>query len=176
MRRGQCGQRPTSIGRVLYVERLTAGSTAAARKCLLITRKIIIPPADNGDPPDGPPVFCGKKSFPPDSWDPPATSSHARKCVHIMKNKIPPDCCDPPTTSSHARKCVHIMSKKMIHPLTAGTHLGGRLTCGPTKLTGMEGFVNLVGPQVSLPPRWVPASRGYSFFVRNKEALSVGPS
>ena len=24
--------------------------------------------------------------------------------------------------------------------------------------------VNLVGPQVSLPPRWVPASRGYSFF------------
>ena len=31
--------------------------------------------------------------------------------------------------------------------------------------------VNLVGPQVSLPIRWVPASRGYSFFVRNKEAL-----
>ena len=29
-RRGQCGQRPTSIGRVLYVERLTVGSTAAA--------------------------------------------------------------------------------------------------------------------------------------------------
>ena len=24
--------------------------------------------------------------------------------------------------------------------------------------------INLVGPQVSLPPRWVPASRGYSFF------------
>ena len=31
--------------------------------------------------------------------------------------------------------------------------------------------VNLVGPQVSLPPRLVPASRGYSFFVLNKEAL-----
>ena len=30
-RRGQCGQRPTSIGRVLYVERLTAGSTATAQ-------------------------------------------------------------------------------------------------------------------------------------------------
>ena len=29
-RRGQCGQRPTSIERVLYVERLTVGSTAAA--------------------------------------------------------------------------------------------------------------------------------------------------
>ena len=36
-RRGQHGQGTTSIGRVLYVERLTAGSTTAARKCLLIT-------------------------------------------------------------------------------------------------------------------------------------------
>ena len=37
--------------------------------------------------------------------------------------------------------------------------------------------VNLVGPQVSLPPRWVPASRGsIHFFVRNKEALPMGPS
>ena len=50
-RRGQRGQRPTSIGRVLYMERLTAGSTAAARKCLLITCKIIISPPDSGDPP-----------------------------------------------------------------------------------------------------------------------------
>ena len=31
--------------------------------------------------------------------------------------------------------------------------------------------------QVSLPLYWVPASRGsIHFFVRNKEALSVGPS
>ena len=31
--------------------------------------------------------------------------------------------------------------------------------------------------QVSLPPWWVPASRGsIHFFVRNKEALPVGPS
>ena len=30
-RRGQCGQRPTSIGRVLYMERLTAGSTATSQ-------------------------------------------------------------------------------------------------------------------------------------------------
>ena len=30
-RRGQCGQRPTSIGRVLYLERLTAGSTDTAQ-------------------------------------------------------------------------------------------------------------------------------------------------
>ena len=46
-----------------------------------------------------------------------------------------------------------------------------------TKLTKPFVHVNLVGPQVSLPPRWVPASRGrIHFFVRNKEALSVGPS
>ena len=41
-----------------------------------------------------------------------------------------------------------------------------------TKLTKPFVPVNLVGPQVSLPPWWVPASRGsIHFFVRNKEAL-----
>ena len=45
-----------------------------------------------------------------------------------------------------------------------------------TKLTKPSVLVNLVGPQVSHPLWWVPASRGYSFFVRNKEALPVGPS
>ena len=44
-----------------------------------------------------------------------------------------------------------------------------------TKLTKTFVPVNLVGPQVSLPPRWVPTSRGsIYFFVRNKEALPVG--
>ena len=33
-------------------------------KCLLITRKIMIPPPDSRDPPDGPPYFA-KKVFPP---------------------------------------------------------------------------------------------------------------
>src|SRR3954464_632649 len=68
--RGQHGQGTASIGRGLYVERLTTGSTAAARKCLLITCKIIIPPPDSGDPPDRPPHFA-KKSFAPDCRDPP---------------------------------------------------------------------------------------------------------
>ena len=46
-----------------------------------------------------------------------------------------------------------------------------------TKLTKPSILVNLVGPQVSLPPRWVPARcGGIHFFVRNKEALPVGPS
>ena len=41
-----------------------------------------------------------------------------------------------------------------------------------TKLTKPSVPVILVGPQVSLPPWWVPASRGsIHFFVRNKEAL-----
>ena len=62
-RRGQCGQGTTSIGRVLYVERLTAGSMAITRKCNLITRKIMIPPPDSRHPPDGPSYFA-KKCFP----------------------------------------------------------------------------------------------------------------
>ena len=46
-----------------------------------------------------------------------------------------------------------------------------------TKLTKPSILVNLVGPQVSLPPAWVPASRGsIHFSMRNKEALPVGPS
>ena len=45
-----------------------------------------------------------------------------------------------------------------------------------TKLTKPFVPVNLVGPQVSLPPRWAPASRGsIHFCVHNKEALPVGP-
>ena len=46
-----------------------------------------------------------------------------------------------------------------------------------TKLKTPSVPVNLVGPQVSLPPGWVPASRGsVHFSMRNKEALPVGPS
>ena len=45
-------------------------------------------------------------------------------------------------------------------------------SCILTKLTKPSIPVNLVGPQVSLPLYWVPASRGsIHFFVRNKEAL-----
>ena len=40
-----------------------------------------------------------------------------------------------------------------------------------TKLTKHSIPVNLVGPQVSLPPRWIPTSRGVFIFVHNKEAL-----
>ena len=45
-----------------------------------------------------------------------------------------------------------------------------------TELTKPSVPVNFVGPQVSLPPRWVPASRGYSFLCAYKEALPVGSS
>ena len=49
-------------------------------------------------------------------------------------------------------------------------------SCILTKLTKPFIPVNLVGPQVSLPPRWVPASWGsIHFVVRNKEALPMGP-
>ena len=68
-------------------------SPGLPRKFLLITRKIMIPPPDSRDPSDGPPYFV-KKCFPPNCWDPPATSSHARKCVRITGKKMicPHDC------------------------------------------------------------------------------------
>ena len=45
-------------------------------------------------------------------------------------------------------------------------------SCILSKLTKPSVPVNLVGPQVSLPLYWIPASRGsIHFFVRNKEAL-----
>ena len=130
-RRGQRGQGTTSIGSVLYVERLTAGSTAAARKCLLIMRKIVIPPPDSRDPPDGPPYFA-KTTFPPDCWDPPDGPPYFVKKMF------------PRLSARTHRKCLLITHKKMNTPRLAGTHLGGRLTCGHTKLTGTKGFVNLV--------------------------------
>ena len=88
--RGQCGQRPTSIRRVMYVERLKAGSTAAARTCLLITPKIIIPPPDSRDPQDGPLYFARKTS--------PLTAGTHQLHLHTQgsasgKKMIrPPDC------------------------------------------------------------------------------------
>ena len=85
------------------MERLTAGSTAAARKCLLITRKIIIPPPDSRDPPDGPPVFR-KKTFPPDYWDPEDVPPY------FMKKTF------PPLSARTHRKYLLIRHKKMNTP------------------------------------------------------------
>ena len=109
-RRGQRGQGITSIRRVLYMERLTAESTMAARKCLLITRKIIIPPPNSRDPPNGPPYFA-KKHFPLIAG---THQLHLRTqgSASGQKNDSPPDCWDPPATPSQVRKC-----------LTVGTHL-----------------------------------------------------
>ena len=44
-------------------------------------------PRSQGDPPDGP-LYFAKKTFPPDCWDPPATSSHARKCLTIGSHLV----------------------------------------------------------------------------------------
>ena len=92
------------------VERLTAESTTVARKCLLITRKIIIPPPGSRDPP-GAHQYITKKTFGPDCWDPPdgppyftkkmfpllSAWTH-RKCLLITHKKMntPPASWDPP--------------------------------------------------------------------------------
>ena len=55
----------------------------------------------------------------------------------------PPDRWDPPAVSSHGRKCLLVMRKKLFLPLTAGTHQIWWLTCGPTKRTCTQGFCQL---------------------------------
>ena len=57
-------------------------------------------------------------------------------------------------------------AQKNEYPLLAGTHLGGRLTCGPTKLTGTEGFVNLVNiNDSSSSDRMLSIQRPSCFFI-----------
>ena len=43
-----------------------------------------------------------------------------------------------------------LLRTKNEYPLLAGTHHIVGLTCGPTKLTGTEGFVNLVNTPVTV--------------------------
>src|SRR3954470_1736729 len=90
MRRGQRGQGMTSIGGGLYVERLTAGSTAAARKCLLITRKIIIPPPNSRDPPDAHKYFV-KKRLPLTAGTHPTGHRISQKNVPLAVSSDPPE-------------------------------------------------------------------------------------
>ena len=52
------------------------------------TRKIMIPPPDSWDPPEGPLYFVKKNVPPAVSSDPPAISSHARKCLLITHKKM----------------------------------------------------------------------------------------
>ena len=52
----------------------------------------------------------------------------------------PSDSWDPPAVSSHGRKCLLVMRKKLFLPLTAGTCQIWWLACGPTKQTCTQGF------------------------------------
>ena len=66
------GQQTRVIGRGLYVESLMAGTHEVhgrtQGKFLLIKLKKMFPP--------------------PDSWDPPAVSSHGRKCLLVLRKKL----------------------------------------------------------------------------------------
>ena len=66
------GQQTRFIGRGLYMESLTAGTHEVhgrtQGKFLLIKLKKMFPP--------------------PDSWDPPAVSSHGRKCLLVLRKKL----------------------------------------------------------------------------------------
>ena len=79
----------------------------------------------------------------PDGWDPRGPWWQARKVPPYYALYVDPaDRSDPPAISSHARKCLLITHKKMNTPPASWDHHGGRLTCGPTKLTGTGAFVN----------------------------------
>ena len=86
----------------------------SARKCLLIMRKIIIPPPDSGDPPDGPPYFA-KKHFPLTIGTHQLHLRTQGSASGQKKTIRPPDCWDPAATSSHARKCLTVQT----HPVEA---------------------------------------------------------
>ena len=105
------------------------------RKCLLITRKIMIPPRDIWDPPEGPLYFVKKMS-------PPRTGR-----THQLYLR----------TQGSASL---LRTKKMNTPLLAGTQYSG-----PTKLTGTEGFVNLVNMHdSSSSDRTMSIQQPYCFF------------
>ena len=83
----------------------------------------------------------------------------------------------------HDRRCFGRLEQEdqrfeeALRPLDGHRTVAGARIVHIDKLTKPFVPINLVGPQVSLPARWVPASRGsIHFFVRNKEALPVGPS
>ena len=67
----------------------------------------------------------------------------------IPVNLVGPQVSLPPRWVPTSRGSIHFFvrnkeAQKNEYPLLAGTHHSGRMTCGPTKLTGTEGFVNLV--------------------------------
>ena len=62
------------------------GPRPHARKCLLIMRKIMIPPPDIWDPPEGS-LYFTKITWPPLTCRTHQLSSHARKCLLITHKK-----------------------------------------------------------------------------------------
>ena len=72
VRSARRGQHTRVIGRGLYMKSLTAGTHEVhgrtQGKFLLIKLKKMFPP--------------------PDSWDPPAVSSHGRKCLLVLRKKL----------------------------------------------------------------------------------------
>ena len=61
----------------------------------------------------------------------------------------PPDCWDPPATSSHTRKCILILGKKD-SPLTAGTRQVYFRTQGTASLSSLTAGTHTVKAYVSL--------------------------
>ena len=67
-----------------------------------------------------------------------------------------------------------LRTKKMNTPLLAGTQYSGRLTCGPTKLMGTEGFVNLVN-MYDVHPMAIVLLQTLVFLLQPPKAAPVVP-
>src|SRR3989337_734199 len=65
-----------------------------------------------------PPYYAKIKLFPPESWGPPPTSSHARKCLLIMGKKY----IILPLTAGTGQLYLRTQGSASLSSLTAGTH------------------------------------------------------
>ena len=81
---------------------------------------------------------------PPDIWDPPEGP------LYFVKQTFPPLIGRTHQLYLRTQGSASLLRPKNEYPLLAGTHHIVGLTCGPTKLTGMEGFVNLVNTPVTV--------------------------
>src|SRR4051812_1904055 len=75
---------------------------------------------------------------PPDIWDPPEGP------LSFVKKTFPPLTGRTHQLYLRTQGSASLLHTKKEYPLPAWTHHSGRLTSGPTKLMGTEGFVNLV--------------------------------
>ena len=81
---------------------------------------------------------------PPDIWDPPEGALYfTKKTFPLLTGRIH-------QLYLRTQGSASLLRPKNEYPLLAGTHHIIGLTCGPTKVTGTESFVNIVNTPVTV--------------------------